>query len=70
MEAMEILSKYYDFDLDFNMNIKYNYCIRVNNLATFSSYEMNYLTEAGFLVTITTNIGHTDDGYGFLVCIF
>lgn len=70
MKAMEIMSKFHDYDLDFNMHIENNYGIRVNNLAQLSSYEINYLTREGFLVSITSNLGHTEDGYGFQVNVF
>lgn len=70
MKAMEIISKWHKYDLDFNMDIKYNYNIRVNNLATFGSCEVDDLRKAGFHVSITTNLGHTDDGYGFQVSVF
>lgn len=70
MKAMEIISKFHAYDLDFHMDIKYNHGIRISNLASFGGNEINYLTESGFLVSITTNLGHTDAGYGFQVCIF
>lgn len=70
MKAMEVMSKFHAYDLDFHMDIKYNYGIRISNLASFGGNEINYLINAGFLVSITTNLGHTDDGYGFQVCIF
>lgn len=67
---MKILSKYHDYDLDFNMHIEYNYCLRVNNLAVLCSGEISDLRDAGFLVSITSNLGHTDDGYGFQVNVY
>lgn len=70
MEAMEILSKFHAYDLDFNMDIEYNYGINVNNLSSFGGTEVNDLRKAGFLVSITTNLGQTDDGYGFQVRVF
>lgn len=70
MKAMEMMSKWHAYDLDFNMDIKHNYGIRVNNLATFSSVEANSLSRLGFRVSITTNLGRTDTGFGFEVCIF
>lgn len=70
MKAIEIMSKWHEYDLDFNMHIKNNYGIRVNNLATLGSCEVNDLRKAGFLVSITSNLGHTEDGYGFQVNIF
>ena len=62
MKAIEIMSKWHDYDLDFNMDIKYNYGIRVNNLASFGICEVNDLRKAGFRISITSNLGHTDDG--------
>lgn len=70
MKAMEIMSKFHAYELDFHMDIKHDHGIRVSNLATLGSNEVNYLINAGFLFSITTNLGHTDDGYGFQVCIF
>lgn len=70
MKAMDIMSKWHDYDLDFNMNIEYNYGIRVNNLGSFGICELEDLMKAGFRVSIMSNLGHTDDGYGFQVNIF
>lgn len=70
MEAIEIMSKWHDYDMDFNMSIQYNYGINVNNLAILCSSEVKDLIKAGFLVSITSNIGHTDDGYGFQLKVF
>lgn len=70
MEAIEIMSKWHEYDMDFNMSIQYNYGIRVNNLATLGSCEVKDLIKAGFLVSITSNLGHTEDGYGFQVMVF
>ena len=70
MKAIEIMSKWHDYDLDFNMDIQYNYGIRVNNAAAFGILELDDLREAGFRVSITSYLGHTDDGYGFQVNIF
>lgn len=70
MKAIDIMRKWHDYDLDFNMDIKYNCGIRVNNLASFGICEVIDLIKAGFRISITSNLGHTDDGYGFQVNIF
>lgn len=70
MKAMEIISKWHDYDLNFNMDIKFNYGIRINNLASFGCCEIKDLSKAGFLVSITSNLGHTEDGYGFQVNVY
>ena len=70
MQAIEILKSKHGYDLDFSTPLDFDYKLEISNIATFTCDEMKALFDAGFLCNVYSNIGHTEDGFGFKVVIF
>lgn len=68
--AMTLLSSLYGYDLDFQMNTECDYKIIVTNIVGISDNEIKELKDAGFHTSIYTNLGETNDGYGFNINIY
>lgn len=70
MKVMEIMQKKHEYTLDFSMSTDCQWRLLVNNLACFCCDEMEQLKKEGFYCSVYSNIGHTEDGFGFQVSIF